>query len=515
LLEAMVMAIVRVPRFFVLAACLGSFGLAAACSKAPLQTGDGGPRGDAGTATEAGALDIRSGSDATTTQDVAAPNDVPGATDAQTEVADGRGAADAASDAGNVTDATTTTDTPTAADARMDATSDAPRLVGRRSYLLVAPDTPQVDGGASVPPTSTTLLTLVLDGASQTAILGSAAGGSIAPFTITPAGVIQIQQPFTLALSCEMRVTYTSLDLTLAADGTLLVAGQGQAIRFSGDVGMASPFTVSLIGVPDRVRPVLIGGSTDPFRSGTFVASEPLPVDSHPVLTSASGDRMVLSAIDGQMGVAWSFAPPSKLRRFGDTYRVSLAGVADFAGNLGHTDDDVVFKTDAAPPLITEDGFESVTATALGGAQVLSGGGTAVIAGAKSLYIPSSSGIGTPPPVQLALRLALTPGDRVLRFSYRVVTPSSFAFTQFLMASVGGTIVGFASSLTSSPTSTVTFPGGAQATVGPIVDAEFPLPTDASGELVIERVHSGAAGCRSQLPPPPVAGLIIDNLRAE
>ena len=101
----------------------------------------------------------------------------------------------------------------------------------------------------------------------------------------------------------------------------------------------------------------------------------------------------------------------------------------------------------------------------------------------------------------------------MLRFSYQGVNPTGYGGARFLMASVGGTIVSFTPAVALTPTTTVMV-NGQQVTLGPITAAEYPLPADAAGELVVTRIFGGGGSCGG-LPPAPVAGLIIDDLRAE
>ena len=124
------------------------------------------------------------------------------------------------------------------------------------------------------------------------------------------------------------------------------------------------------------------------------------------------------------------------------------------------------FTTGPPPPLVAEDGFESATGAMLAGAQVLSGSGAPVITGTCSLYIPAlkaPSGGGWNEATQLALRVALDAGDKVLRFSYRTVDADlSPSQPYYLMASEGGQIVYEMLSTTTSTTTTATLPGGGQ-----------------------------------------------------
>ena len=86
-------------------------------------------------------------------------------------------------------------------------------------------------------------------------------------------------------------------------------------------------------------------------------------------------------------------AKPARLLRYSDEYRVTLDGVTDLDGNAPPPTTALTFTTRAPPPLVAEDGFESVTDTTLGGAQVLSGAGAPTIEGARSLYIPPAASV--------------------------------------------------------------------------------------------------------------------------
>jgi hypothetical protein len=315
-------------------------------------------------------------------------------------------------------------------------------------------------------------------------------------------------------------VNYRSLSFTIDAGGALSGAGQGLAVYVpqNTDVGSSVAFTASLRGAPDTEGPTFAssasGGRIDAFASVAVTASEPLPSSTRLALVDLFGDRLDVLAPDSGAIAAASFAPsPSRMWRYNDQYSLLTDGVIDFAGNPVSSSNAILFMTGPPPPLAAEDGFESATDTTLGGGQVLSGSGAPTISGARSLYVPPFS--GSPPPMgqttQFALRLALSPGDSVVRFSYRTVSPSSFDNARFLMASEGGVIASPTLPPDSGPPTAATIPGQGQITIGPLMTAEFPLTPDAAGEITLSRILPGAIG----LPAPPAAGLIIDDLRAE
>jgi len=207
-----------------------------------------------------------------------------------------------------------------------------------------------------------------------------------------------------------------------------------------------------------------------------------------------------------------AFESPGTLLRYDERYVVQFAGTADFAGNLARAMDELQFMTRPAPPLIAEDGFESTAVATLGGAQIVTATDAPTISGGRSLYIAPTTGGDGGGQTQVLLRLAVTPGDSVLRFSYRLVNPSGFSNTRFAVASPGGTIQWTTPAPDSGITTTQAMFPGSQFPVGPVTTAELPLP-DATNEVVFARVLQGVR-CGG-LFPPPQAGMIIDDMRVE
>src|SRR4029078_4137633 len=133
------------------------------------------------------------------------------------------------------------------------------------------------------------------------------------------------------------------------------------------------------------------------------------------------------------------FTKPAVLLRYGEAYRVDITGMSDFAGNAATGN--LEFTTRAPLPLVADDGFESLTDTMLGGAQVLSGAGAPIINGTRSLYVPPGDAIAPGgPTTQMALRLAVAPGSKMVRFAYRAGNPGASQTPYFSLASVGGSL---------------------------------------------------------------------------
>lgn len=373
-----------------------------------------------------------------------------------------------------------------------------------------------------VPLPTTHTFTMVLDWDSRTAIVGSTDGAGAGAFQPSSnGGAIGQIGSFTFGTAS---MGYRSMALTIDAAGKLSGTGQGMGTAHPSntDVGIYTVnFSASLVGVPDVQPPgfdsTAFGAAPlDAFASLTIVATEPMPIDTRLALVDQRGDRIELAPLATQAGAAFSFEPsPFRMWRYGEQYSIAFDGLVDFAGNAYPPGGGVTLTIAAAPPLVGEDGFESATGTTLAGAQILTGTGTPIITGARSLYVPPLPDVltsGRAQMTQFALRVALAPGDTVLRFSYREVNPNVFGSAYFLMGSEGGQVVSPSlASPTQAPT-TATIPGTGTVMLGPTTTAEFALPPDAAGAITLTRI-ARAAG--TSMPAPPVTGLIIDDLRAE
>jgi hypothetical protein len=397
---------------------------------------------------------------------------------------------------------------------------------GRRSFTVTSTFS-ALDGRAIDEPASHAF-TMVVDGDKLTAIIGVDGTGTM--IDVQPrAGGFRVLNSlgylFVKTAPCGAFVSYGDLAFTFGPSGELSGTGNGQLTAFVTGVGSSVAVTVSLLGLPDAIAPTLslapTGDLTDPFAGFIVESSEPLPgLQVHPILRSQSGGVVTFrplatpsAAVD--MYVT-SFAKPEVLLRYGETYRVDLSDTLDFAGNaaVAPTTDGLVFTTRAPPPLVTADGFESVTSDTLGGAQVLSGAGDPIISGSRSLYVPPASAVGpNVSTTQLALRLPIAPGSTTLRFAFRSVNSTFASKPVFLVASVGGSIAALGE-MSDSGAATATTLGGARMVLGPVTNALIRLPRDASGEIVFARVVPQFSSCGGPTPPAN-EGVIIDDLRAE
>jgi hypothetical protein len=383
-----------------------------------------------------------------------------------------------------------------------------PPFLGLRSFVVTS-TFPQ-DGSTSG--VSSHTFTLILNGDQRVAIAGGAREGAQFGFGIDGGGAFHSTQPikFAIASGCQSSVTYSALTFTIDAAGALAGTARGNLILVSGDVGMVTSVTTSLAGVPDTEAPRLsLAASPDPLAPVVVWAAEPLPRGPMPTLISAGGDSVALLAPPSLDPFVWQFSKRARMLRYDDTYSLVIAGIADFAGNEAMTAS-TGFTTGAPPPLAPEDGFESVTDTTLGGAEVLSGSGAPVIAGARSLYVPPVTAPTSSGP-RFEVRLPVAAGDTALHFSYRTVNAGDPSTASYRIGSAGGSIVEFTLPGEPVQTTPATINGNA-VMLSPLTTIRVPLPGDVGGEIVLQRTVQPPGCTRPFLT---VSGIIVDDLRVE
>lgn len=398
------------------------------------------------------------------------------------------------------------------------ARGDGSLFSGRRSFVVTSTLTLTHPGGGAMSHT----FTMVVDGDSWSAILGATGAGYASPLEPAPGG-FRVVHPYAFAIGRCLDVSYSDLTFRFDPTGGLVGSGSGQ-LTVLNDSGSSDDVTMSLTGVLDSVAPTLSfapsGDMTDPLMPFRVLASEPLPTEVQPILRAAGGDEVVLTAEASADGFLDTYYKPEVLLRYGEAYRLDISGVRDFAGNaaVGTTTDSLTFTTRPPPPLVAQDGFESVTDATLAGAQVLSGASDPIISGTRSLYVPPAFAMGASSlTVQIALRLAVSPGDTVVRFTYRYVNSNGSPTPEFVIARVGGRLL---SSVADDPSgngsgTTATISGN-QVTLGPIAAATIKLPADATDEIVFAGMTSlGTPSCFGSTPIGSLAGIIIDDLRVE
>ncbi|HVT08330.1 MAG TPA: hypothetical protein VHO67_12805 [Polyangia bacterium] len=409
-------------------------------------------------------------------------------------------------------------------DVATDAGGDGPAPAGRRAFdvLVKLTFTTPVSGSfATSFPTSATA-TLVLDDAAGSILIGGEGQGSTAKVTITGGG-LAASAPLTLAVpyegACQGSATlqFSTLNVTVGSDGKLRGTATGSASYLVTDVGYTQAFTATLDGVADTTRPAVpirSAAPLDPLAPARFAVSEPLPAGAKAELVAADGTVVELlpemSQLMSPPAFITGFRVPYVLP-FGGTFHLAVDQMLDFAGNPG-APQPAPLATLAAPPLLTDGGFESTPAGMTSGGLVFASGDLPVIAGAQSFYLD-----GNGPPwqagVSATFRLAVAPGGKTVRFSYRVTSTyqASTAFPgTILLATVGSKPVTAASLPTGIPTTTITRASGGTLIVGPVSSAAIPLPDTTATEAVI-RISTPSNTCGGPLPPG--GGLIIDDLR--
>jgi hypothetical protein len=435
------------------------------------------------------------------------------------------GGSSASLDAGRATDVVGTGESSVPFDAATPVTGPGdvvglawdPPFTGRRAFAVTTQL--QISDGAGGGRTDFHRFTMVLDAERPVAILGVDAGGTTAALVQTGTNTFHFVGTVSIPTfqwgGCPTGAfDYDDFTFTLTAAGELEGGGHGQSITVIGGVSSTFSAPMTLVGVPDTVGPLLglyaYSELSHPLTYFTVISSEPLPLDPPLVLRGTGGDSIVLNPVPGDVGIV--FEKPKVMLRFGETYTVDTARVTDFAGNPSTVDGSVSFGTRAAPPLLAEDGFESLPGESLlSNAQVLSPSGAPILSGARSLYLYPNSASGMSE-TQFAVRLAIAPGDRVLRFSYRTVSTSASGGddAEFVVATPGGPIT--SAVLPASGTRTPARIYVDDVMLGPLTTATIDLPADAAGEVVLARVFANLI-CESPVSDP--VGFIIDDLRAE
>lgn len=400
------------------------------------------------------------------------------------------------------------------------AATDLPgnAVVGRHSYVVVSSYRSVQDGGAPPPQSSgSQSFTLVLDATAGVVRVGT----NTVPMARIDTGTFRTAASFSMPLpiGCYSAVAYDELTIVVTGGGISAV-GRGKTFIGMSDAIATTPAEMSLVGIPDTVPASLIGAAgtnVNPLLDLAFSLSEPVPAGASATLLAVTGGDpitlMPMMSSDGQ--AVHGFQKPNIVLRYGEGYGVVTNGLVDFAGNLGPVAAGT-FTTRALPTRVSEDGFESAADGPYAGGQLVSGAGWPVLAGTRSFYWPAMPG-GPPPAVPpWSLRLALAPGDTVVRFSYRVVAPyggSGFWSLALWVGAIGASSAGYSLMAESGALPAFQLPNQSAIYLGELRTAELPVPVGATGDIVIEPIGSTGASCST--PPRPTPGLIIDDLRAE
>jgi hypothetical protein len=314
---------------------------------------------------------------------------------------------------------------------------------------------------------------------------------------------------------------FDTMTFFFGADGLLRGSATGTATYWMGDAVWQAPATFTLSGGPDVTPPTLtpVNGVVDPFGPLWLEASEALaPTATVTLVGMTSGDRVVLTPQldDGVYDKAvTSFAAPDGLLRWGEVYKVETAGAVDLAGNALAFTTPPTETTPPAPPLQAEDGFESVTGTTYAAVGVLKGGPLAPIDGTTSLVVGNGvSFLSSTPGTLLRLRLAVAPGDTVVRFAARldtVAASTDVAFRGVIYVGVVGGSVQAQTDIVSNDYSQVSLGASGTVTESAVQTVEIPLPADATSEVSLE-ILTEPNDCGAPYPP---TWLVVDDLRVE
>ncbi|HEX4405655.1 MAG TPA: hypothetical protein VH560_12545 [Polyangia bacterium] len=326
-----------------------------------------------------------------------------------------------------------------------------------------------------------------------------------------------------LATACTGEGTVVLDHVSFTVDGGAL---RGMATGDATYATNAGSFTTSvmavLVGSPDVTPPTFtsLGMNVDPLAPILLEASEVLPKSaSASLLSSPHGDLVPLNVAytDNQETAVHAFASPGLALRYGETYSLVTDDVTDFAGNKPTSM--TTFTTRADPPLVPEDGFESVTGTMFAGAGVLNGGPLIPIAGTTSLLLNTGygGGFGFLPydlGPSLAVRLIVPPGATKVSFDAELIAPDPIDAASFVgdvrFGSVGGTVV-VQENVAATGFVKETLPELGDIYLSPVQTVTLALPPDATGQIAFEIV--GQIDLCTEPPSPTV--LVVDNLRVE
>jgi hypothetical protein len=411
------------------------------------------------------------------------------------------------------------------------ASSDGARSVWShgRVFEVVAtltyePASDQQGAWAEVPRTQR--FSLVWDEAGGHAVLGLAGVAVGAPVE-TVAGGARVRGPVQLPISfdgsCTKTTDVTYDVLSFSVDGLVLGGtASGHAKYQVGDDVLTVPFTAVLGGGPDATVPWPAPPFelVDPLAPLVIPASEPLAAGGRVKLVGRrSHDVVPLDAVGvaAPLAATFAFAKPQVALQYDEIYDVVLDGVADFAGFAAAMPLPVDTKT--KPLLGLADGFESVRGATYGGAGVLDGPPLTPIAGKRSLLLNTGfgGGFGFLPyslGASFAVRLAVPPGAKVVRFERQLIAPDPTNAAMFVGAIRLGSVghrVEETLNLPATGFQQTTLAGNGDVWVSGVETIERPLPADVGDELVFE-----IAGVTYQcgLPPLPTV-LVLDGLRVE
>ena len=396
--------------------------------------------------------------------------------------------------------------------------------VGMRSFDVVA--VLSSDGSTKTPATSR--FTLVLDPASGRAIVGANGRGAVITVTSDDGRRFRSSNEFwaedDIADACSGAegVRYDRLDVTVSAAG-LTGSATGAASISCGDCSFFVPFSATLTGATDKTPPTLRAAGvvpTTPFAAFGLRASEPLPATVTARLVGDDGASISLipTVMDGDVPLVVGFTKPDVVLRAGQGYVVTLDGLVDFAGLADTAGPPLRVAAFPSAAIVSEDGFEAVTATTLGGAQVVrTDGALPPIAGSTSLYLgqPGAPGLDASNGRSLLVKLARQAGDTKLRFSYRSVSAGAQpSFSGAVRIGSEGAMPGPYGSfpgIAGTPETLTLTVSGQPVYASAVAAMELALPADVTDEVLVSIVPNDFSCSPARF----TGGLLIDDLRLE
>ena len=356
-------------------------------------------------------------------------------------------------------------ETPAGDDAAVVSTTDADgSYIGSGSFVVTS--TLAQDGGAVL---LTHTFTMTIAANRTSAILGANGSGSVVAVETPSVGGYRVAQSVSFSVStgtCGGNVYYQEMTFAFGADGKLSGAGRGSRITFYEDLGSSVPATMTLAGVPDRVAPTfnvaLSGVAGDRFGYVNLAASEPLPPPPIPVLSPPVGKSYRFSR---PAGPASCRASAGRRRCFGlrrSTTWKSKASPTSLGTLLAPRRS--ASRLGPRPRSSRKTGSNLRREPHSGGQRCCRGRVLrSSMAPEVCTSLPRTPDLAErSPTTQLALRLAVAPGDTVVRFAYRLVLGGGGSHDGgFIgLGSVGGMRGGAYPPSDNSVPTAATLPGG-------------------------------------------------------
>jgi len=392
----------------------------------------------------------------------------------------------------------------------------------RKSYAIHGPLTltPTSGGAASVLPDlpSGQELALYLDPEDSAMILGGPGQGlrvavkSLGGSTYSATGNFVVELSTAL---CRASITFSQFDLVITADG-ISGHGTGAASAYAADQGFSFDADWRFSGAEDKRGPELkvpLSTNVDPFEVGALRATEPLAMGTMARLVSGKG-QTALSPLVTDANVITGFALPSGTAlAYSTHYDIVVDPWQDLAGNSGQTLKG--FDTMAGPALLSGEGFEE-NSTKLGGATIVDATALPPIAGERSAVVTApylgETVLGLAPS-QLTVRLAVEPGDTVVRLSVQPFCDSQATFTRarLRVAAPGGQSTEAVLPARETLTKVLDLPRGS-VWFGAVRTIEIPVPSGAAEVVVDFRAPEITATCGL---PSKAASYLVDDVRVE